>query len=190
MPAPPTVTELLNAYAGGDRSVLDELVPAVYEDLRAMAHRHLHRERDGHTLNTTALVHEAYLKLADVDRLTWRDRAHFYAVCGQAMRRILVNWARDRSRLKRGGDTPHVPLTDVVVAARDRPDDLLAADEALTRLAGLNPRQARVVECRVFGGMSVEDTAATLAISPATVKRDWTAARAWLNREMAAGAGP
>lgn len=180
----PQVTRLLNELSAGDRSVLDELVPAIYGDLREMAHRHLRSERDGHTLGTTALVHEAYLKLADVQRLTWRDRAHFFAVCGQAMRRILVNYARDRSRQKRAGGAPHVSLTDVVVAARERPDELLAADEALTRLAELNERHARVVECRVFAGMGVKDTATALGISPATVKRDWTAARAWLNRAL------
>jgi RNA polymerase sigma factor (TIGR02999 family) len=149
-----------------------------------LAHRELGREREGHTLNTTALVHEAYLKLADVRRLTWRDRAHFFAVCAQAMRRVLINYARDRGAQKRGGDAPHVLIDDVVAAARHRPDDLLWVNEALDRLERMSARQTRVVECRVFGGMGVRETAEALSISPATVKRDWTLARAWLTREM------
>lgn len=177
---------LLEELSGGDRSALDELVPIVYDDLRRLAHRQLRRERADHTLDTTALVHEAYVKLARVEHLTWKDRAHFFAVCAQAMRRILVNYARDRSRLKRGGAAVHTPIEDVVVAARERPDDLLLADEAISRLETLNERHARVVEYRVFGGMSVEETADVLDVSVATVKRDWASARAWLNRELGA----
>ncbi|MGD8322709.1 MAG: sigma-70 family RNA polymerase sigma factor [Gemmatimonadota bacterium] len=187
MPSRTDVTRLLNELSGGDRSVLDRLVPAIYDDLREMAHSQLRRERADHTLNTTALVHEAYLKLARAEQLTWKDRAHFFAVCAQSMRRILVNYARMKGRDKRGAGAQHVPITDVVVAARQRPDDLVAADQALSRLEALNARQARVVEYRVFGGMSVEDTAEVLDVSVATVKRDWASARAWLNREMGAG---
>jgi RNA polymerase sigma factor (TIGR02999 family) len=181
----PDVTMLLEELSGGDRSALDELVPIVYDDLRNLAHRQLRRERADHTLDTTALVHEAYVKLARVERLTLKDRSHFFAVCAQAMRRILVNYARDRSRLKRGGASVHLPIEDVVVAARERPDDLLLADQAISRLEELNERHARVVEYRVFGGMSVEETADVLGVSEATVKRDWASARAWLNRELA-----
>jgi RNA polymerase sigma factor (TIGR02999 family) len=188
MSEPGDVTLLLTELSEGDRSVLDELMPLVYEELRRLAHYSLQGERAGHTLNTTALVHEAYLKLARVDRLTWKDRAHFFAVCGQAMRRVLVNYALMRKSKKRGEGAPHVPIEDVVAAARTRPDDILWVDETLHRLEALNPRHTRVVECRVFGGMGVRDTAEALAISPATVKRDWALARAWLTREMEASA--
>jgi RNA polymerase sigma factor (TIGR02999 family) len=184
MSSPGDVTVLLNELSGGDRAVLDRLLPLVYDELRSLAHRQLRRERAGHTLNTTALVHEAYLKLAQVDRLTWNDRAHFFAVCAQAMRRILVNYARMSKRDKRGGGAPHVPIEDVVVAARERPDDVILADQAIQSLEALNVRHARVVECRVFGGMTIDETATALDVSPATVKRDWTLARAWLTREM------
>ena len=182
--APGDITGLLESLREGDRAVLDEILPRVYGELRGLAHRELGRERDGHTLDTTALVHEAYLKLADVRRLTWRDRAHFFAVCAQAMRRVLINYARGKGAQKRGGGAPHVLIEDVVDAARHRPDDLLWVHEALERLERLSSRQTRVVECRVFGGMGVRETAEALAISPATVKRDWTLARAWLTREM------
>lgn len=162
---------------------MDRLLPMVYDELRSLAHQRLRDERPGHTFNTTALVHEAYLKLAQVDRLTWKDRSHFFAVCAQAMRRILLNHARSHSTAKRGKRALHVPIEDVVVAAATRPDDLIWVDQALTRLEALDERQARVVECRVFAGMGIEDTAAALAVSAATVKRDWTLARAWLMRE-------
>lgn len=178
------VTLLLRTLRGGDREVLDRLMPAVYEELRRLAHRELRREREGHTLGTTALVHEAYLKLADADRLTWSDRAHFFGVCAQAMRRVLVNYALMKRTKKRGAGAPHLPIDDVLHAAGARPDDLLWVNEALERLERLSPRQTRVVECRVFGGMGVKETAEAMEISPATVKRDWTLARAWLTREM------
>jgi RNA polymerase sigma factor (TIGR02999 family) len=184
MPDPGDVTLLLSTLRGGDRAAFDQLLPSVYEQLRVIAHRELQRERTGHTLSTTALVHEVYLKLARVDHLTWKDRAHFFAVCAQAMRRVLVNYALQQQAGKRGGSAPHVPLDDVVVAAQSRPDDLLWVNESLDRLAALNPRLTRVVECRVFGGMGVKDTAEALALSTATVKRDWTLARAWLRREL------
>jgi RNA polymerase sigma factor (TIGR02999 family) len=186
MDEPGDVTLLLTELSGGDRAVLDELLPLVYGELKHLAHRSLQGERPGHTLNTTALVHEAYLKLARVDRLTWKDRAHFFGVCAQAMRRVLVNYALMRKAGKRGGGAPHVPLEDVVAAARSRPDDILWVDETLGRLEALNARHARVVECRVFGGMGVRETAEALDVSPATVKRDWALARAWLTREMEA----
>ena len=182
------VTLLLTELSGGDRSVLDRLLPLVYEELRHLAHRALRGERPGHTLNTTALVHEAYMKLAQADRLTWKDRAHFFAVCAQAMRRVLVNYALMRKTEKRGGGACHLPIEDVVAAAHSRPDDILWVDETLNRLEAKNPRHTRVVECRVFGGMGVRETAEALDIAPATVKRDWAFARAWLTRELEATA--
>lgn len=184
-PTPQTgdLTRLLADLDGGDRSVLDQVLPLAYDELRRLAHRQLARERAGHTLDTTALVHEAYLKLAGADALSWKGRAHFFGICAQAMRRVLVNYAESRGAAKRGGTALHVPIENVAAAARDRPDDLLWVDQALSRLEKMSPRQTRVVECRVFAGMEVEETAAALEISPATVKRDWTLARAWLIRE-------
>ena len=184
MPSTGDITQLLTELTGGNRHVLDRLMPAVYDELRLVAHRELRREAPGHTLSTTALVHETYLKLARSDSLSWKDRAHFFAVCAQAMRRILVDYAVARKRQKRGGTLSHVAIDDVVVAAQTRPDDVVQLDEALTRLQGLDDRQARVVECRFFAGMNVEETAEVLGLSPATVKRDWAVARAWLHREL------
>lgn len=178
------ITRALSELADGDQAALDRLLPAVYDHLKGLAQRELRRERRDHTLNATALVHEAYLRLVRLDRITWEGRAHFFGAAGQAMRRILISYARMKKADKRGSGAEHVPIDDVVVAARDRPADLLALDEALDRLAALDQRQARVVECRFFAGMSVDETAAALDISPATVKRDWTVARAWLNREL------
>jgi RNA polymerase sigma factor (TIGR02999 family) len=165
---------------------MDRLLPLVYEQLRALAQRALRRERPDHTLTPTALVHEVYLKLVQLERITWQGKAHFFGTCAQVMRRILIGYARMRKAEKRGGGEGE-PLTieNVVLAARSRPADLVALDEALQRLEALSSRQARVVECRFFAGMDVEDTAEVLGVSPATVKRDWTLARAWLNRELA-----
>lgn len=179
------VTQLLNAITDGDADALDRLFPLVYEQLRSQARRELRRERADHTMNATGLVHEAYLALVQLDRISWRGRAHFFGAAAQAMRRILIDYARRRNAEKRGAGAEHVPLEDVVLAAKERPADLIALDAALERLEQLNPRHARVVECRFFAGMEVEETAAALSISPATVKRDWTMARAWLNRELA-----
>lgn len=178
------ITRTLSEIAGGDQAALDRLLPVVYEHLKGLARRELRRERPDHTLNATALVHEAYLKLVQLDSISWEGRAHFFGAAAQSMRRILISYARMRTAEKRGAGAEHVALDDVVVAARDRPADLLALDGALDRLAELDARQARVVECRFFAGMSIEDTAAALDVSPATVKRDWTVARAWLNREI------
>jgi RNA polymerase sigma factor (TIGR02999 family) len=179
------VTQTLLELSGGKREALDRLLPLVYEHLRGIAHRALQGERLDHTLNSTALVHEAWLRLVELDRITWRDRAHFFGACARIMRRVLIGYARMRQADKRGGpEGEAVPLDNVVLAAANRPAELLALDEALTRLEGLSERQARVVECRFFAGMNVEETAEALDISPATVKREWTAARAWLNREL------
>ena len=164
---------------------LDDVFPAVYEELRRVAHRHLRGEQAGHTLGTTALVHEAYLELAKLEQVRWSGQAYVLAAASRAMRRILIDFAVARRAQKRGGGVVAAPLDDAVAMAATRGEELLALDEALGRLAAVSARQARVVECRFFGGMSVEETAEALGSSPATVKRDWTVARAWLNRELA-----
>lgn len=179
------VTARLAAAAGGDPAALDALFPLVYGELRRLANRELRRERADHTLTPTALVHEAYLKLVRLDRIRWEGRAHFFGVCATEMRRILISWARMTRASKRGGGVQPVPIDDVVLAARERPGDLLALDEALTELARVAPRQAQVVELRFFAGMEVEAVAQALDISSSTVKREWTAARAWLHRYLA-----
>lgn len=184
MPADGEVTQMLADLSAGKPEALDGLMPIVYDKLRAIAHNQLRRERSGHTLTTTALVNEAYLKLVNINRVQWQDRAHFFAVCARAMRRILVNYAEMKKANKRGGGQPHVEFHDVMALAKTRSDELLALDEALDRLEKLNERRCRVVEYRFFGGMSIEETARTLEISPATVKREWAMARAWLNREL------
>jgi RNA polymerase sigma factor (TIGR02999 family) len=177
-------TRLLHELSEGHRDALDRLLPRVYDELRRVARAQLRGERTGHTLNTTALVHETYLRLVKIDQVQWKDRAHFFAVAARLMRRILIDYARARSRDKRGGDAIQVPLVEGLELPAARADDLLALDEALTRLEQLSVRQSRVVECRCFAGMSVEETATALGASPATVKRDWALSRAWLNREL------
>lgn len=166
---------------------LDELFPVVYEELRRVAHRHMRGELTGHTLGTTALVHEAYLEMAKLRHVNWPGREYVLAAASQAMRRVLVDYAVARKAGKRGGGAIAEPIDDAVVMAVERSEELLALDEALSRLAADNNRYARVIECRFFGGMSIEETAAALGTSAATVKRDWTVARAWLNRELAGG---
>ena len=181
-------TDLLIALRDGDRDAFDQLVPLVYDELRAIARRKLRSERSDHTLDTTALVHEAYLKLVQLDRVQWQSRAHFLAIAAQAMRNILVNHALRRKRVKRGGGAPHAPLDESAAESAILPvteaDRILALDAALDRLAALNPRHARIVECRFFAGMTIEETASVLGISPATTKRDWSLLRAWLGREL------
>jgi RNA polymerase sigma factor (TIGR02999 family) len=166
--------------------VMEQMFSLVYDELRALAARKLRSERDGHTLGTTALVHEAWLELNKLDRIQWQNRAHFLAVAAQAMRRILIDYAVARRTQKRGGGQKLVSLDegDALAIAQERADELVELDEALARLQAVNERQARVVECRFYGGMSVEETADALKVSPATVKRDWAIARAWLNREL------
>ena len=168
------------------RGGLDEVFPTVYQELRRVAHRHLGGERTGHTLGTTALVHEAYLELARLEQIRWPGRAYVLAAAGRAMRRILIDYAVARRRQKRGGGQALESIDDfdALAVAHSRGDDLVALDDALARLTELNARQGRIVECRFYGGMSVEETGEALGISPATVKRDWTLARAWLNREL------
>jgi RNA polymerase sigma factor (TIGR02999 family) len=178
------ITGFLRELSHGRPEALDRLLPAVYQELHRLAHLQLQGERPGHTLSTTALVHEAYLKLADLQGMEWRDRAHFFAMSARLMRRILIDYARSRRRDKRGGDAVHVPLVEGLDVPLERADSLVALDEALSALEARTPRQCRVVECRCFAGLSVEETATALGISEATVKRDWAFARAWLNREL------
>ncbi|MEP6730125.1 MAG: sigma-70 family RNA polymerase sigma factor [bacterium] len=177
-------TQLLADLPGGGRDVFDKLVPLVYDELRRMARKRLREERSGHTLSTTALVHETYLELADARQIEWVDRAHFFAVAARAMRRILVDHAVRQQAQKRGGGAERIALDDVSLMADERSEDVLSLDEALQRLESMRGRHARVVECRFFGGLSIEETAEVLGVSPATVKREWTMARAWLNREL------
>jgi RNA polymerase sigma factor (TIGR02999 family) len=184
------VTSILRAWSEGDRRALDRLTPIIYDELRRLARRYMRQERPGHSLQTTALVNEAYMRLVDYKRMQWQDRAHFFAVSAQLMRRILVDHAR-RHNLKRGGAVPHVSLDDATSVAGEAQTDLVALDDALNALAELDPRKAHVVEMRFFGGLSVEETAAVLSVSPVTVMRDWSSAKAWLYRELTGGSdGP
>ena len=182
--SPTTISAILRRLSRGETGAIETLIPLVYDELRRIAHRHLQGEQAGHTLSTTALVHEAYLKLLDIRQVDWQDRNHFFAVSARLMRRILIDYARSRNRGKRGAGAVHVPLEDALDFSIQRADELVALDEALVRLEAQSERHARVVEYRCFGGLSVEETAEVLGTSPATVKRDWTYARAWLNREL------
>jgi RNA polymerase sigma factor (TIGR02999 family) len=182
------VTDLLQRWQHGDRDALERLMPLVYEELHRIASRYLARERSGHTLQSTALVHEAFVKLVDQRRVEWQNRAHFFGLAAQAMRRILVDHARSRARLKRGADGERVSIEIADQAAPSDvidPADALAVDAALQKLEHLDAAQARIVELRFFGGLTVEETAEVLATSASTVKREWTIARAWLYRELA-----
>ena len=184
--APGQITRLLLELSGGNRSVVDELTPLLYQELKRIAAAQLRRERAGHTLQVTALVHEAYLKLVDQRQVTWRNRAHFFGVAAQAMRRILLDYAKGRSRGKRGGGARQTTLDEALVVTSDRAFELVEIDEALQRLEAFDPRQAKVVEMRFFGGLSVEETAEALGVSEPTVKREWSMAKAWLHREISA----
>jgi RNA polymerase sigma factor (TIGR02999 family) len=181
---PGEITRLILEHRGGSSDALDQLFPLVYEELRRMAHGALLSERESHTLNTTALVHEAYVRLVDQDRTDWNDRGHFLAIAATAMRRILVDYARRQKRLKRGGERRAVTLDDAMLVADQRADTLLALDEALSGLARLNERLSRVVECRFFAGLTIEETSAALQVTTRTVERDWQKARAWLYTRM------
>ena len=185
--AEPDVTALLRQVSAGSSEALDAIIPLVYRELRSIAHRHLRREDPGHTLNTTALVHEAYLRLVDLRRIEWRDRTHFFAMASRMMRRILMNYARRRKRVKRGGGRARLSLTELDLAIDENLDDLLALDEALRGLEAANERRCRVVECRFFAGLDIGEIAEALGVSPGTVRRDWRLARLWLNRQLAAG---
>jgi len=185
-PAVGDVSKLLLAWSDGDRRALDQLTPIVYKELHRLARRYMQRERPGHSLQTTALVHEAYMRLVDYKRMQWQNRAHFFAVSAQVMRRILVEHARRRN-LKRGGALQHVSLEEAAVVGGGRATDLVALDDAMNALARLDPRKEQVVEMRFFGGLSVEETAQVLKISSITVMRDWSTAKAWLYRELTGG---
>jgi RNA polymerase sigma factor (TIGR02999 family) len=178
------ITGLLRAWGAGDQAALDQLVPVLHGELKRIARRYMRRERTGHTLQPTALVNEAFLRLMDVDGVQWQDRAHFFAVSAQMMRRILVNHALARGAGKRGGESPRAAFDEALVVAPERDSELVALDEALESLAKLDARKARVVEFRFFGGLSVEETAAVLKVSAQTVHRDWRLSKSWLAREM------
>jgi RNA polymerase sigma factor (TIGR02999 family) len=181
---PGDVTGLLLKWSQGDQAAVDELTPLVYSELRRLAHRYLRRERADHTLRSAELVHEAYLRLIDQKQASWQNRAHFFAVSGQIMRRILVDYARARQAEKRGGGAATLLLNEAIDLPDQRNFELIALDDALDRLAKLDPQQSRVVELRFFAGLSIEETAEALRVSRATVNRDWVTARAWLVREL------
>lgn len=183
-PPPNEITERLIAWGEGDRTAFDQLLPVVYQELRRIAGNYLRRENPGHTLQPTALVHEAWLRLIDQRRVTWQNRAQFFGVAAQMMRRILVDHAKTKHREKRGGDAAKLPLDDVVNLSQERAADLLALDDALYELARIDGRKGRVVELRYFGGFSVEETAQILEVSPETVMRDWKMAKAWLYQQI------
>lgn len=184
-----SLTDLLHAHADGDRDAFGAVWPLIYDPLRQIAHHRLRGERLGHTLSTTGLVHEAYLKLVDFDRIDWKGRAHFLALASQAMRNILVDYAAKRNTQKRGGEYEQVSLTEAAGAVEAPIDLILDLSLALDRLEALDERQARVVECRSFGGLTIEETAEALGISAATVSRDWAMARAWLNLALSGSPG-
>jgi RNA polymerase sigma factor (TIGR02999 family) len=185
--SPQEATRLLAARGDGDKQELAALMPMVYDELRRLAHHHLGRERAGHTLQTTALVHEAYLRLVGQKEARWQNRAQFIAVASQMMRRVLVDYARARGFAKRGGGERRVSLDEAMVVSDERAADVVALDEALNALAQFDERKSRMVELRFFGGLSIEETAEVLGVSPGTVMRDWTLAKAWLQREISTG---
>ena len=183
-PAPQEVTQLLNEWGQGNKAALDRLTPLVYEELRRLARHYMSRERQNHTLQTTALVNEAYLRLVDQKNVRWQNRAHFFAVSAQVMRHILVDHARSQTRAKRGGAQARVPLDEGAMMADERAADLLALDEALVDLAAVDPLKSRLVELRYFGGLSIEETAEVLKIPAIRVKREWDKAKAWLYKAV------
>jgi RNA polymerase sigma-70 factor (ECF subfamily) len=183
-PAPQQVTQLLVAWGGGDQAARDELMPLVYEELRRLAHQCIRRERPGHTLQTSALLNEAYLRLVDQKNIQWQDRAHFFGIAARLMRQVLVDYARKRRYAKRGGDAHRVSLDEAMIVSEERAADVVALDDALKGLAEIDPRQSQIVELRFFGGLSIDETAEVLGVSPGTVMRDWTLAKAWLRRAV------
>jgi RNA polymerase sigma factor (TIGR02999 family) len=186
-PSPQDVTQLLVAWKNGEQDALEQLIPLVYNELHRLAHRYMERERGGHTLQSTALVHEAYERLIHLKDVSWQNRAHFFAVSAQLMRRILVDYARSRRFTKRGGEWRQVPLNEAVAVFRDRRTDIVALDDALLTLAGIDARKGRVVEMRFFGGLGIKETAEVLNVSQETVLRDWRLAKVWLLRELGKG---
>ena len=187
VPSEQQVTQLLRAWGQGEATALEELLPLVHQELRRIARRHMLRERHNHTLQATALVNEVYVKLLGCQKVGWQDRAHFFAISAQLMRRILVDSARARGYQKRGGGIPKVTLDECLIAPQEKGQDLIVLDDALKTLSAVDPRKSRVVELRVFGGLSVEETAEVLRVSSDTVQRDWKLAKAWLAREMGRG---
>jgi RNA polymerase sigma factor (TIGR02999 family) len=185
--SPPELTQLLADWGNGDRSALDKLFPLVHSELRRIAQRQMSQERPGHTLQATALVNEAYLKLAGQQGFDWQNRAHFFAVCAQVMRHILIDHARAHARDKRGGGAVKVSLNDALVVAEDQAAHFIALDEALRVLERLDPQKSKIVELRYFGGLSIEEAAEVLNVSPRTVRREWQRAKAWLYRMMTEG---
>jgi RNA polymerase sigma-70 factor (ECF subfamily) len=183
-PPPQTVTQLLLAWGNGDQQALEQLLPLVYQELRRRAELFMSRERPGHTLQPTALINEAYLRLINAAQASWKSRNDFYAVCANLMRQILVDYARSHSSQKRGGEARQVSFDEALMVSHERSGELVALDEALEALSTLNPRQGRVVELRYFGGLSVEETADVLKVSAETVMRDWKLAKVWLLREL------
>jgi RNA polymerase sigma-70 factor (ECF subfamily) len=185
-PAPHEITKLLQDWSGGDPTALDRLIPLVYDELHGLAHQHMRRERVGHQLQTSALINEAYLRLIDEPNLTIENRAHFFGIAARLMRQILVDEARKRNSAKRGGDLIQVSFTEATNVAQEQAASVVALDDALKRLETIDTRQSEIVELRFFGGLSIEETAEVLKVSPGTVMRDWTFARAWLKNEMRA----
>ncbi|PYS99490.1 MAG: RNA polymerase subunit sigma-70 [Acidobacteria bacterium] len=180
----PEITRILRAWSGGDREAVDSLMPLVYDELHKVAAQYLRKQRPDHTLQPTALVNEAYLKLIDISSVSWQDRAHFFAVASQTMRHVLVDHARSRKRDKRGGGAQKVSLDEAISFSQGNEVDLLSLDESMRELAAMDEQQSRIVELRFFGGLTVEETAVVLHISPATVKREWRIAKAWLHNRM------
>jgi len=187
---PQEITQLLLSWSKGDKAALDQLIPLVYPELRRLARRYMSRESPDHTLQTSALINEAYLRLVDQQAVEWQDRAHFFAVAAQVMRHILIDHARSHLYGKRGAGAQHVPLDEVAVVGLERATELVALDDALTSLAKIDERKARIVELRFFGGLSVEETAEAMKVSPITVMREWRTAKAWLHREISGTGQP
>jgi RNA polymerase sigma factor (TIGR02999 family) len=183
-PSPEEVTQLLLDWSNGNVAALEQLTPLVYEELRRLAHQHMNRERRDHTLQTSALINEAYLRLTQQRNMQWQNRAHFFSIASRLMRRVLIDYARARHYQKRGGGATQVSLSEAAYVSQDRAEELLALDDALNSLATFDERKSQVVEMRFFGGMSVEETALALNVSPNTVKRDWSTAKAWLYRRI------
>ena len=180
----PEITRILKSWSGGNREAVDDLMPLVYDELHKVAAQYLRRQRPDHTLQPTALVNEAYLKLIDISDVDWQDRAHFFAFASQTMRHILVDYARAQLREKRGGAAQRLSLDEAISYSKDTEVDLLSLDEALRELEAIDEKQSKIVELRFFGGLTVEETAVVLKISPATVKREWRIAKAWLHRKI------
>jgi RNA polymerase sigma-70 factor, ECF subfamily len=184
------ITRLLQAWGAGDDHALERLTPLVYAELHRLAHRYMAAEQSGQLLQTTALVHEVYLRLVDVENVDWQSRAHFYGLCARLMRRILIDFARSRNYQKRGGRIPHIELEEAATVSAAVGSEVLAIDKALEELASLDARKSEVVELRFFGGLTVEETAAALRVSPKTVMREWKMAKAWLLRQLSREAAP